>query len=130
MDVDSTYLNAYLDEPIFLKQPLGYSKGNNVLLLKKALYSLKQSGRQWHKCLSEALFHIGFSRYNSDPAVFYSRDDNGLAIIATTVDNLMITVTSDKLLLNTKNNIKGQFNMKDLSHAKNLLDYVTELRAF
>jgi hypothetical protein len=72
MDVDSAYLNAYLDEPIYLKQPPGYSKGNNVLLLKKALYGLKQSRRQWHKCLSEALFLIGFSRCNSDPAVFYS----------------------------------------------------------
>jgi hypothetical protein len=43
MDIDSAYLNAYLEEPIYLKQPPGYSKGNEVLLLNKALYSLKQS---------------------------------------------------------------------------------------
>jgi hypothetical protein len=72
MDVDSAYLNAYLKEPIYLKQPPGYSKGRDVLLLKKALYSLKQSGRQWHKCLSEALFHIGFKRCTYDPVVFFS----------------------------------------------------------
>jgi hypothetical protein len=47
MDIDSAYLNAYLEEPIYLKQPPGYSKGNNMLLLKKALYGLKKSGRQW-----------------------------------------------------------------------------------
>jgi hypothetical protein len=70
--MDSAYLNAYLDEPIYLKQPPGYNKGNNVLLLRKALSSLKQSGRQWHKCLSDALFHIGFIRCNSDLAIFYS----------------------------------------------------------
>jgi hypothetical protein len=45
MDVDGAYLNAYLEESIYLKQPLGYSKGNQVLLLNKALYGLKQSGR-------------------------------------------------------------------------------------
>jgi hypothetical protein len=44
MDIDSAYLNTYLDEPIYLKQLLSYSEGNNVLLLKKALYGLKQSG--------------------------------------------------------------------------------------
>jgi hypothetical protein len=72
MNVDGAYLNAYLKEPIYLKQPLGYNKGNEVYLLKKALYGLKQSRRQWHKCLSDTLFHIGFIRSNSDPAVFYS----------------------------------------------------------
>jgi hypothetical protein len=60
MDIDSAYLNATLDEPIYLKQPLGFNKGNDILLLKKALYGLKQSSRQWHKCLSDALFCISF----------------------------------------------------------------------
>jgi hypothetical protein len=72
MNADSAYLNAYLDKPIYLKQSLGYSKGNDILLLKKALYGLKQSGWQWHKCLSDALYCIGFIRCGSDPAVFYS----------------------------------------------------------
>jgi hypothetical protein len=122
MNVDSAYLNAYLDEPIYLKQPPGYNKGNNMLLLRKALYSLKQLGRHWHKCLSDALFCIGFTRCNSDPAVFYSQENNGLAIIAIAVDDLTITATDKKLLKNTKNNIKGQFNMKDLNKIYWLLD--------
>jgi hypothetical protein len=114
MDVDSAYLNVYLEELICLKQLPGYSKGNNVLLLKKAFYSLKQSGRQWHKCLSDTLFRIGFTRCASDPAIFYSQSNNGLAIIATAVDDLTISTSSEKLLKNTKNNIKGEFNMKDI----------------
>jgi hypothetical protein len=36
MDIDSAYLNAYLKEPIYLKQPSGYNKGNNVYLLKNS----------------------------------------------------------------------------------------------
>jgi hypothetical protein len=104
MDIDSAYLNAYLNEPIYLKQPPGYSKGNDVLILKKALYSLKQSRGQWHKCLSDALYCIGFIRYRSDPAVFYSQGKS----------DLTITESNKKLLENTKNNIKGEFNMKDL----------------
>jgi hypothetical protein len=45
MDIDSAYLNATLNEPIYLKQPLGSNKGNNVLLLKKALYGLKNCNK-------------------------------------------------------------------------------------
>jgi hypothetical protein len=122
MDVDSAYLNTYLDEPIYLKQPPGYSKGNDMLLLKKALYSLKQSGRQWHKCLSDALYRIGFTRSNSNPAVFYNQSQNNLAIIATAVDDLTITASNDELLNKTKNNIKTEFNMKDIGELYWLLN--------
>jgi hypothetical protein len=107
MDIDSAYLNAYLKKPIYSKQPPGYSKSNNVLLLKKALYGLKQSGTQWHKCLSDTLFQIGFKRCISDPAVFYSQTKDSLAIIATAVDNLTIIASSNKLLNHMKNEIEG-----------------------
>jgi hypothetical protein len=38
------------------------------------------------------------------------------------VDNLTITVNNEKLLETTKNNIKGEFNMKDLGEIYWLLN--------
>ena len=48
MDVDVAYLNTTLEDPIYMQKPLGYfqDKTKHVLLLKKCLYSLKQSGRE------------------------------------------------------------------------------------
>jgi Reverse transcriptase (RNA-dependent DNA polymerase) len=75
VDVDSTDLNAELPDPIYMKQPRGYEKGDegHVLLLKRALYGLKQSGREWHKRLSNELFKLGFIKSRSDAAVIYRR---------------------------------------------------------
>ncbi|XP_070010611.1 uncharacterized protein [Nicotiana sylvestris] len=48
MDIKSTFLNGYLKEEVFVKQPLGFeSKGcpEHVYKLDKALYGLKQAPR-------------------------------------------------------------------------------------
>ena len=77
MDVDVAYLNANLEDPIYMQKPPGYfqDKTNHVLLLKKCLYSLKQSGREWYKCLLNTLFKIGFKKTSTDAAVFYKRSE-------------------------------------------------------
>ena len=73
MDVDVAYLNATLENLIYMQKPPGYyeDKTEHVLLLKKCLYGLKQSGREWYKCLSKALFNMGFKKSSIDAAVFY-----------------------------------------------------------
>ena len=46
MDVYNAYVNADLDEPLYMRQPPGYivHSDQHVLKLKKAMYGLKQSG--------------------------------------------------------------------------------------
>nr|GEY44534.1 retrovirus-related Pol polyprotein from transposon TNT 1-94 [Tanacetum cinerariifolium] len=46
-DVNTTFLHGNLEEVIYMRQPSGYEQGNKVCLLKKSLYGLKQSPRQW-----------------------------------------------------------------------------------
>ena len=46
MDVNSAFLNGFLEEEIYIKQPMGYEvKGHrdNILKLNIALYGLKQT---------------------------------------------------------------------------------------
>ena len=76
MDVYNAYINADLEEPIYMQQPLGYieQSDQHVLKLKKAMYGLKQSGRAWYKCLSATTNKIGFTKSRSDAAVFYRHD--------------------------------------------------------
>ena len=56
LDIKTAYLNAKLDEEILMKQPEGFAKFDEegkplVCLLKRSLYGLKQSGRNWHRTL-------------------------------------------------------------------------------
>ena len=55
-DVKSAYLNGDLPELIFMNQPEGFNDGTNkVLILRKSIYGLKQSGRVWHKTFTDAM---------------------------------------------------------------------------
>ena len=46
MDVYNAYVNADLEEPLYMQQPPSYivQSDQHVLKLKKAMYGLKQSG--------------------------------------------------------------------------------------
>ena len=54
MDVYNAYVNADLEEPIYMQQPPGYIEENDqhVLKLKKAMYRLKESGQAWYNLLN------------------------------------------------------------------------------
>ena len=116
MDIYNAYVNADLDEPIYMRQPQGYIQvsDQHVLKLNKAMYGLKQSGRAWYKCLSTAMDKIGFSKFKSDGAVFYRHPGKGFAIIAVAVDDLTITAKNDNIIQEIKADLMKIFKMKDL----------------
>ena len=72
MDVKTAYLNAPNDCEIYIKQPEGFEQvGENgetlVWKLKKSLYGLKQSGRNWNNLLHDFLIHEEFIQSRADP---------------------------------------------------------------
>jgi len=51
-DVKTIFIHGDLDEEIYMTQPIGFKttgKENMVCKLKKSLYELKQSLRQWYQ---------------------------------------------------------------------------------
>ncbi|KAG3083410.1 hypothetical protein PI124_g12778 [Phytophthora idaei] len=64
-DVPNAYLQAGLDKPIYMLPPRGMQlEEGKVLLLKKSLYGLKQSGN----C---GMQNIGFNRSRLDPCLIF-----------------------------------------------------------
>ena len=73
MDVKSAFLNGYLKEEVYVKQPPGFENGdfpNNVFKLDKALYGLKQAPRAWYERLSSFLLENDFRRGKVDNTLF------------------------------------------------------------
>ena len=63
LDIETAYLNAPVKEEIYMKQVPGFEvPGNKVLRLKRSLYGLKQSGKNWNDYLSDFLIGIGMER--------------------------------------------------------------------
>ena len=75
MDVKTTFLHGELEETIYMKQPEGFeihNKGSEcVCLLKKSLYGLKQSPRQWYKRFDTFVIESGFSRSSYDRSLYF-----------------------------------------------------------
>ncbi|GJS08988.1 retrotransposon protein, putative, ty1-copia subclass [Tanacetum coccineum] len=66
LDVKTVFLHGNLEEVVYTREPPGYEQGNMVCLLKKSLYGLKQSPRQWYRRFDEYMLSNGFKRSNYD----------------------------------------------------------------
>jgi hypothetical protein len=73
LDVKTAFLNADLEEEVFLSIPQGVDEDKQArcLRLKKAIYGLKQAPLAWYNQLSNWLLSVGFKSAMSDPCVFY-----------------------------------------------------------
>jgi hypothetical protein len=63
--VKSAFLNGFLEEEIYVEQPLGYIEAGNegkVYKLKKALYGLKQAPRAWSTRIDKYFQENGFEK--------------------------------------------------------------------
>jgi hypothetical protein len=93
-DVSTAYLNADLKETILMEVPEGlrekYDDKTHVIHLKKSLYGLKQSGRNWHEHLVDFLLKLGLTQSAVDPCLFTRKGaDNNYFAVLVYVDDLV-----------------------------------------
>lgn len=126
MDINAAYLNGTLNEDIYMSQPEGTAeKGKEHLVchLKRSLYGLRQSGREWNKCLDKCLKVFGLKQSIADPCVYYDCDKE--VIVGVYVDDLLIIGKRVKIQ-RLKEAIMKRFEAKDLGEAKHLLSMKIE----
>jgi len=115
MDVVGAFLNGELKETIYMRQPEGFEDGTNrVCLLKRTLYGLKQSGREWNRTLDRALNQLGYTRLEADHCVYLRIDDkdkNKYDIIASWVDDLLCISTDKERKIDLRTEIENQFKV-------------------
>lgn len=76
MDVKTTFLHGELDEMIVIAQPESYvnpEKADHFCHLKKSLYGLKQSPRQWYLRFDRFMVESSFQMCSFDCCV-YNKD--------------------------------------------------------
>ena len=118
MDVKTAYLNAPVDCELYIEQPEGFvaddkTDSNLVLKLKKSLYGLKQSGRNWNNILHDYLISEGFEQSSTDHWV-YTRFNMDSKVILFWVDDIIIAASNESVLKTVKQSMHSKFKMKDL----------------
>lgn len=94
IDVKNAYLNAPLEEEIYMIAPEGCK--SQYWRLKKGLYGLRQAGRQWYIHLNDTYSSLGFKRCQSDWSVYIRNSPTGISISATSVDDLLLASSTQK----------------------------------
>ncbi|OAE35430.1 hypothetical protein AXG93_2587s1450 [Marchantia polymorpha subsp. ruderalis] len=96
MDVITAVLYGYLEEVIYMRQPVGFEvKGKERLVcrLLKSLYGLKQAPKQWNTRFDEFMKAQGFLRSVYDPCVYMKKVNDetfNLIILVLYVDDMLI----------------------------------------
>lgn len=145
MDIVAAYLNGDLDEEIYMELPnliedslsriikedgeesdLGREAckmmqilkgGDKVCRLKKALYGLRQAGRQWNKKLDQILRELGLKPTANDICLYHSETENEFTFLVVYVDDILYMSNSLERLSIIKNGLRKVFDVKDLGSA-------------
>jgi hypothetical protein len=120
MDVNSAYLNGWMDTEVFMRQPPGYidqAYPNRVCKLNKGLYGLKQAGRIWYEAVHSFIEELGFLRTTADPCVYTRTSPEGRVIVGLHVDDFVLA--GQPCAIDTfRNEFRTRFSTKELGEAK------------
>jgi hypothetical protein len=115
-DCTTAYLNAEMDIPNYVRLPDG-----RIAQLLKALYGMKQSGRQWQILLRNQMENLGFKNLAADQCVYHSSIKNDEIYIAIYVDDFFIFTADIKTAENFCDDLAKTFKLKKLGIAERIL---------
>ena len=130
IDVEASFLEADLDEIIYIEWPDGVVEfgfelerdtHQTCILLNKAMYGIVQATRQWFKKLIQCLTTIGMTKSQIDPCIFYLKHDGKtILLVGAYVDDCAVAgKPSDVNWL--KAEVKNFFTIKELGTLKKYL---------
>ena len=93
-----------------------------MCLLKKSLYGLKQSPRQWYNMFDSFMTTHDFKRSNYNSCVYFKKSDDGSFIyLLLYVDDMLIAAKDKEEIRKVKVQLNKDFEMKNLGMTKNIL---------
>ncbi|GJV00353.1 retrovirus-related pol polyprotein from transposon TNT 1-94 [Tanacetum coccineum] len=96
MDVKNAFLNGFINDEVYVAQPLGFidfEKPDHVYKLKKALYGLKHAPKAWYDRLKAFLIKHEYNMGMVDSTLFTKRRGSNLIIIQIYVDDIIFGLT-------------------------------------
>ena len=124
--MQTVFRNADVEEDLFANKAPSNEANDKagvslVMKLKKNVYGLRQSPKNWFGTMDLELAVIGFLPLKSDPCVYIYDDKTGVVTLTLYVDDIL-SLSANKTLLNKLNKIMKQlmdrfevFDMGDVS---------------
>jgi hypothetical protein len=113
VDVETAFLHGDLQEEIYLNVPKGMSQDDKTcLLLKKTIYVLVQSAREFYNKLLSTLKSMGFTENKSDPCLLTRWINSKVIIIGIYVDDCLVVRKEDEIQELIQGLKESGFNLK------------------
>jgi hypothetical protein len=124
MDIKTAFLNAELDREVYAHPAQGSGvPRDKVLLLKRAVYGLRQAPRAWYERLKEHLVSFGFEPSGADPSLYVLNKDGMRCYLLVYVDDLLCASISLASVQAVKGHITSEFEAHDMGEASTFLGY-------
>jgi Reverse transcriptase (RNA-dependent DNA polymerase) len=123
VDYTSAFVQADIQEEVYISMPRMFEQAGYVLKLKKSVYGLKQSPLNFFLCLKEALESRGFVQSQLDPCLF----SNGSVICLCYVDDCLFFGAQQEMIDSVLEDLQ---NPKDASLRRMLLQRESDVAGF
>ena len=119
MDVVTAFLNAPLEEELYLRVPEGFpSRPGHVVRLHKSLYGLRQAPRCWNKTLHDFFISKDLQQSQYDSSLYFIPNKLWVAVW---VDDLLIMARNTATSTAFKAALSARFEMQDLGPVRRFL---------
>ncbi|GJR08052.1 retrovirus-related pol polyprotein from transposon TNT 1-94 [Tanacetum coccineum] len=118
MDVKSAFLNGFINEEVYVAQPLrfiDFEKLEYVYKLKKALYDLKQAPKAWYDRLNTFLIKHEYKIGMVDNTIFTKKKSSNLIIVQIYVDDIIYSSTCQDTCDEFAKIMHDEFEMSELN---------------
>ena len=116
LDAVNAFLNSSLKENVYCEFPEGFEHEDPdaCILLLRALYGLRPSGRLWQDNFSDTLSNIGLKQVPEEPCLYISTTSS--VIVFFYVDDIVLLARREhrKELENVKMKLMQRYEMRDL----------------
>lgn len=127
MDVVTAFLQSRVEEDVYVRQAAGYDIMDEetglpyVMKLKKSLYGLKQSPRNFGTTFAKGIKEIGFIPTRSDTCLYVYGTGTTYAVMCVYVDDCTLAGQTTAVVQDLKRQLADKFRMTDGGPATLLL---------
>lgn len=127
IDVKNTFLNGFLNEIVYMEQPLSFTNlkfSIHICHLKKALYGLNQAPLAWFQRLNTFLLQQAFHCSQSDTSLFVFHKNSCILCLPVYVDDIILTDNDESSIGKFIARLHAEFSIKDVRHICIIHSYI------
>ncbi|CAI7819870.1 unnamed protein product [Closterium sp. NIES-53] len=123
LDFSTAFLQGRLHEEIWLRHPPGFNDTfppGTQWSLRRSVYGLRQSPREWHDTLRSTLRDLGFRPSSADPSLFFCASSTPFFILVY-VDDLVFATVDRAALTEVKSELQKRHKCTDFGELQHYL---------